>query len=59
MKQTTHHNFVIGKDEVPENKIENEIDSLRKKNKDFHVVSVKTMPNATGGALVTVEYSYG
>lgn len=56
--QTNHHNFVISKDEAPENKIEKEVDMLRKKVNGFKVLSMKTMPNATGSTLVTVEYEY-
>ena len=51
-----NHSFVIGKNEVPEEKIEKELDILRGKHDGFKVLNkyVKTSP--LGVALVTIEF---
>lgn len=53
-----HHNFVICKNDNPEQKIKQELDFLRNENKGFKLLQVRVMPNFTGSTLATVEYSH-
>lgn len=53
-----YHNFVIGKDEVPDAKIQNEINVLRESNVGFLLTRVKVMPSQIGTSLATIEYTH-
>lgn len=53
-----HHNFVIGKGEDPEAKIQNEINVLRESNVGFMLTGVKVMPSQIGTSLATIEYTH-
>ena len=55
-----HHNFVICKNDNPEQKIKQELDFLRNENKGFKLLHGWIMSNFTDteSTLVTVEYSH-
>ena len=53
-----HHNFVICKNDNPEQKVKQELDFLRNENKGFKLLHAWIMSNFTESTLVTVEYSH-
>lgn len=51
-----HHNFLIGSNEVPEEKIQQELEKLRQQYPTFQLLSTNVKPNMLNTALVTVEF---
>jgi hypothetical protein len=51
------HNFVIGSNEIPEVRIEKELQNIRNKTRNFCVVAMNVSPSPIGISTVTVQYT--
>jgi len=54
---TMIHNFVIGSNEIPEVRIEKELQNIRNKTRNFCVVAMNVSPSPIGISTVTVQYT--
>lgn len=56
-EEKMNHSFVISKNEVPENKIEKELEMLRNKHQGFKMTNKHVQTSPLGVAIVTIEFN--
>lgn len=54
---TQVHNFIIGLNENPENRIQNELEGLRNSHNGFTVQNIKVSKSPVGMSTVTVIFN--